>query len=365
MSQSTVVYTDLPWLIGEDGRVDPSLATIERGVFGDGFRLRFTPADGGRHHLEGRPFRDAVNGADALVIYRCRVTEELLDVAGPTLKVVARQGVGFDNVAPELLESRGIVGFNIPDYCVDEVVTHTLALLLALERGVVPQHLGLSRGKFDIYAGGTPRRLRNHTAGIIGFGCIGRAVSMRLRLFYGQVIAYDPYVAGDLMDAYGVKKVDRESLLAHSDAVLLHCLLNDETAGMLDARAFAAMKPTALLTNTARGGLVDAHALCDALSRGQIAGAGIDVFSPENPHDNEWTAKLVTLPNVVVSSHRAFLSAESQESQRRRTAEGVRRVLETGLPPATGHLTPGLVSRGRRARPPGAAATVAATAQLT
>ncbi|HKR12813.1 MAG TPA: C-terminal binding protein [Pyrinomonadaceae bacterium] len=348
MPKPVIVYTDLPWAIGADGSVDPSLATIEREIFGNNVELRFPASTGGHYNLKSQQFFDKLSGAAALIIYRCQVTKDLLDAAGSNLKVVGRQGVGFDNLAPDLLEARGIIGFNIPDYCVDEVVTHTMALLLALERRVIPQHLSLSQGEFNIYAGGVPRRLSNRSVGIIGFGRIGRAVSVRLRFFYGNVMAYDPYVEADLMNAYGTAKVDLETLLAESDAVLLHCLLNDETAGMLNTRAFAKMKPTTFLINCARGALVDSSALYAALSRGQIAGAGIDVFSPENPHQDEWYAKIVKMENVVVTSHRAFLSEESQVSQRRRAAEGVLHVLKTGRPPAVGHVTQALEYRDSR-----------------
>ena len=345
MPKPVVVYSDLPWAIGKNGSEDPSVATIEHEVFGNDFDLRFTPASGGRHQIEGPSFLNSLKGADALVIYRCAIRNEVLDAAGPNLKVVARQGVGYDNLAPELLESRGIVGFNIPDYCVDEVATHTMALLLALERGLIPQHLGLSQGKFDIYAGGMPRRTQNHAAGIIGFGRIGRAVAVRLKAFYRSVVAYDPYVDRDMMDAYGVTKVDLDTLLANSDAVSLHCLLNQETTGMFNARAFAKMKAGAFLINAARGALVESRALYEVLYQSKIAGAGIDVFSPEDPHKDEWYAKVVKLPNVVVSSHRAFLSVESAASQRRRTAEGILSVLKDGRPPSAGHLTLALEHR--------------------
>jgi phosphoglycerate dehydrogenase-like enzyme len=205
----------------------------------------------------------------------------------------------------------------------------------------VAQHVTLAGGTFDIYAGGVPRRLSKHAAGIIGFGRIGRAVSIRLRAFYGKVLAYDPYVPSDMMDAFGVSKVDFNNLLSTSDCILLHCLLNAETIGMLDAPAFGRMKPGTFLVNAARGKLVDSRALYEALLSGKIAGAGLDVFHPENPHEDPWYSKLVKLPNVVVTSHRAYLSQESEISQRVRVAEGIRQVIETGIPPATGHLTEG------------------------
>jgi hypothetical protein len=241
MRRPVVTYVDPPWAFGPGGEVDPSLALYEREVFGDRVELRIGPVAGRRYVQEGEAFLAAVRGADALVIHRCYVTRELLAAAGGGLKVVGRLGVGFDNLNPELLRELGIVGFNVPDYCIDEVSTHALALLLALERRIIPQHQSLAGGRFDIYAGGTPRRLREHTAGLIGFGRIGRVVATRLRLFYDRVLAHDPYVEADVMAAYGARKAGFEELLEGSDAVLLHCLLTGETEGMMDAAAFSRM----------------------------------------------------------------------------------------------------------------------------
>jgi D-3-phosphoglycerate dehydrogenase / 2-oxoglutarate reductase len=339
MPRYTVVYTDPGWALTSDGHVDRELATIEREVLGDDVELRFGPTADGKYRNSGPEFRSVLGGAHALVISRCCITEEVLAAAGDKLKVVCRQGVGFDNLAPDLLKRAGIVGFNIPDYCVDEVAAHTLALLLALERGLLKQHQTLSTGRFDPYAGGIPRRLHDHTAGIIGFGRIGRAVASRLKMFYSDVLACDPYVSSDLMSAHGIQKVELENLLLRTDVVLLHCPLNPETNQMMNAAAFAHMKPSALLINTARGGLVEPRALLEALDSNGIAGAGIDVFSPENPHDDEFCAQIVRHRNVIVSSHRAYLSRESEFTQRRRSAEGIKQVLESGRPPITGLLT--------------------------
>ncbi len=341
-NRPVITYVDPPWAFGPEGEVDPSLATYEREVFGDGAELRLGLAVGRRYVQEGDEFLASVRSADALVIHRCFVTRELLAAAGDGLKVVGRLGVGFDNLNPELLKARGIIGFNIPDYCIDEVTTHALALLLALERGIIPQHQTLAGGRFDIYAGGTPRRLREHTAGVIGFGRIGRVVATRLLLFYDRVLAYDPYVESDVIEAYGARKVGFDDLLERSDAVLLHCLLSGETEGMMNAAAFSRMRPGALLVNTARGALIQPKALHEALVSGSLGGAGLDVFSPEDPHLDEWYGRVVKLPNVVVTSHRAYLSREAEASQRRRMARGVFETLRTGRPPAAGHLTEGV-----------------------
>ncbi len=339
MDTFKILYTDPPWALGPNGRIDRARATIEREVFGDRFELHFGPASDGVYAIGGDEFLAALRGVDGMVIHRCQITEQVLAAAGDRIKVVCRQGVGFDNLGVELLRARGIVGFNIPDYCVDEVTTHTLALLLALERALVTQHRTLAGGTFDVYAGGVPRRLRCHTAGLIGFGRIGRAVAERLRLFYGRVLAFDPFVSADHMSAHGVEKTELKPLLSSADAVLLHCPLARETVGILDASAFALMKPTTFVINAARGQLIDSRALWEALELGRIAGAGLDVFSPEDPHRDPWYARVVRHPNVVVTSHRAYLSRESEISQRRRAAEEVRRVLETGQPPSVGLLT--------------------------
>lgn len=339
MSAPIVVYTDPAWAVTDGPRVDPGRATVEREVFGDTVDLRFGPFEAGGYVREGGALLDAVAGASALGVYRSRVTPALLDAAGPGLAVVARQGVGTDNLNAPLLAERGLIGFNVPDYCVDEVAAHTLAMVLAWERGLTDQHNELTGGRFDIYHGSTPRRLRALTAGVIGLGRIGKAVAARLKLFYRRVIAVDPYLHADHMAGYGVDKVELPELLAESHVVLLHCPLTDETREVVDAAALAAMRRDALLVNTARGGLVAADALYEAVRDGAIAGAALDVFSPEDPHRSPAYSRLLKLPRVLVTSHRAFLSAESEASSRRRVAEGIRRVLETGRPPVVGAVT--------------------------
>ena len=344
MAKQVVLFTDPPWARDEHGRLDESRATVEREVLGDDYELRFAPCGERVYRHDGAEFARDLTRADALVICRYQIGMRTLELA-PKLRVVCRQGVGFDNLSEDLLRERGLIGFNIPDYCTDEVAAHTVALVLALERRLLPQHNALAGGTFDVYAGGVPRRLQRATAGIIGFGRIGRAVAARLRMFYREVYACDPYVAGDLMEAHGVCKLALTELLLRSDVVLLHPSLTAETKHLIDASAIELMKPDALLINAARGALIEPRALWHALSAGRLGGAGLDVFSPEDPKDDPWYAQIVRLPNVVVTSHRAFLSEEAELSQRSRAVEGVKRVLEHGLPPAEGHRTAGVVYR--------------------
>lgn len=326
-----VLYTDPAWAVTPHG-VEPRLAEIERDVYGDRVELLFGPYGDGRYELDVPVLGKVAGGCDALVVYRCQVDEDLLNAAGPSLRVVVRQGVGVDNLNAPLLEQRGIVAVNVPDYCVDEVANHTLALALALERHVVVQHNRLVGGTFDIYAGGLPRRLSRLTAGVVGFGRIGRAVARKLSVVYGRVIGCDPYVGPDLLEGYGVEPVTMLELLRRADLVTVHCPLTRETEGMFDVDAFAAMRPGAYFLNCARGRLVRPDALLGALMSGRLAGAGLDVFSPENPHhDADWS-HIVASGRVVVSSHRAFLSADAEVSCRRRVANEVLSVLDGGRP---------------------------------
>ncbi|MEW9553280.1 C-terminal binding protein [Nonomuraea sp. NPDC050783] len=334
-----IVYTDPAWALDESGRPDPALADIEREVFGAGADLDLGLfADG--YLIEGPSFLRHVRGADALVIYRCQVTKELLDAAGPGCKVVARSGVGVDNLNAPLLASYGIAGFNVPDYCGDEVSTHTLALLLALERKVCTQDRLVKAGRWNIHAGGVPRRLAGRTAGIVGFGRIGRTTARKLHAFYGQVWAYDPYVSADLMAGHGVRAADDlGELFAACDAVVIHAALTEETRELVGAAALGRARPGTLLVNTARGRLVELAAVRDALRRGTLGGFASDVFSPEDPNDDPVARALLDRDDVVVSAHRAFLSAESERSLRRRVAQGVMAVLSGDRPPADCRIT--------------------------
>ncbi len=324
-----VCYTDPAWALSSTGDVVPERAALEREILGPELELRLGIRAQGAYITAGPRLHEQVADADALVIYRTQITPELLDAA-PKLTVIARQGVGIDNLNAGLLARRGIRSFNVPDYCVDEVVAHTMALLLALERGVVLQHHGLHETGFDIYHGGRPRRLHRRVAGVIGFGRIGRSTAQRLRLFYGKVIACDPHVPGDLMEGYGVEKVELDALLAESDAVLCHCDLNPTTAGVMNATSFAKMRPDAVFVNTARGKLVDSEALYRALGERRLGGAAIDVFSPEDPNADDWNRRTIRLPNVIATSHRAFLSEESEVSVRQRVAAAIRRFFVDG-----------------------------------
>lgn len=345
----TVTYTDPAWALSPEGGVDPALASIERETYGGAVDLRLGVFGPRGFELSGPELHRLVRGADAVVIYRAAVTEDLVAAMEPTVRVVARQGVGFDNLNAPLLERRGIYGFHVPDYCVDEVASHTMGLILAFERGICAQNDYIKRGRWSIPYGGVPRRMSELTAGVIGFGRIGVATTRRLRMFVRRVVAYDPYVQADFMAAHGVEKAaSLAELMGASDMVLLHCVLTPETRQIISTESLAHLKPGALLVNTARGQLVDSSAVRAALASGRLAGYASDVFSPEDPQADPVNRELVKSDRVIATCHRAFFSRESEASVRRRVAQEVLHVLQTGRPPRSGHLTGQLTQESRR-----------------
>lgn len=340
MNQLRIVYSDPMWAIGPSGAVDPALAGLERGVFDGRASFDLGLFRDGKFVNQGAEFAEFARGADAVVIYRAKVTPELVDALQPRCRVIARQGVGFDNLNVPLLKDRGIFSFNVPDYCVEEVSTHTLSLVLALERQLCVQNDRLKGGTWDIFLGGYPRRLSQLTFGIVGYGRIGRATSRKAQAFYKQVVAFDPFVERDLMQGYGVEKCDTlKALMETSDVVVLHPLLDETTRHIVNRDSIRHMKATSFLVNTARGDLVQPEAVLEALEARRIGGYGCDVFTPEDPNAHPANKRILSFDNVIVTSHRAFLSSEAERSQRLRVAKQVLHVLETGEPPTSGRLS--------------------------
>jgi phosphoglycerate dehydrogenase-like enzyme len=317
MSIATVTYTDPPWSAATRAGEFPERSWLA----GTAEVCVIPPAADGQPRTPQALSR-LVPHSEVVVVYRSQVTDAILEAAGPRLRAIIRQGVGIDNLNVSLIRKHDrLHAINVPDYCVDEVAAHTVALLLAVERGLVPQHNALASGVFDVYGVTTPRRLNRRRAAIVGFGRIGRAVSRRLQAFYREVLVYDPFVADDLVEGYGATPVpDLAELLRNADALTLHCPLTPRTAGMIGAAELRLLPAGAVLVNAARGALVQPEPLADALRTGHLLGAGIDVFSPEDPtRDPRWHGVLRS-PRAVVTSHRAFLSVEAEDSNRRRVA---------------------------------------------
>jgi D-3-phosphoglycerate dehydrogenase len=279
--------------------------------------------------LQGRPSTSedeliaAGAAADALCVStREAVTRRVLEHL-PRTKVVARYGVGLDNVDLDAAAEAGIVVTHYPGYCTAEVADHALAMVLALNRRLVEQDRALRAGAWvefgpatrSILRGPIPP-LRELTLGIVGFGRIGQAVAARARPFGLEIVAADPYQEPAVLEAQGVAPRPLDALLAEADIVTLHCPLTPETRGLIGAAALARMKPTAVLVNTARGPLVDLAALTEALETGRLAGAAIDVTSPEPLPAG---SPLYRLENAILTPHSAYYSERSVELVRRET----------------------------------------------
>lgn len=271
---------------------------------------------------------DAVADADALLVCYAPVTGRVIDRMS-RCRVIARYGIGVDNVDLESASAKGIVVTNVPDYCVDEVSDHALALLLACARRI-PMLAGRVRaGRWDAKDAAPLHRLRDRILGLVGFGKIPRRLAEKAHALGMEVVAFDPYVDDGAMGAAGVRKVSLEALLADADFVSIHAPLVTETRGLIGEAQLRAMKHTAYLINTARGPLVVESALLRALQDGWIAGAALDVLPHEPPAPDH---PLRRLENVILTPHVAFYSEEAVDELQRKATDEVVRAL-TGQPP--------------------------------
>lgn len=243
----------------------------------------------------------------------------------PGLRIVARMGVGLDNIAVPVATERGIWVTNVPDYCVEEVSDHAVALALGWLRGVVPLDREVQAGRWEP-AGARLARVATLTAGIIGYGRIGHRTAEKLTGLGMRVLAYARAAARTV--AGPARLVDLDALLARSDVVVLHLPLTSETHHLVDAAFLARMRPHALLVNVSRGPVVDTAALVAALDAGQIGAAALDVVEGEPTPP----AALLGRPNVIVTPHVAFSSLVSIVELRRRACEEVVRILQGEAP---------------------------------
>lgn len=262
---------------------------------------------------------------DAIMTNWAKVPEAVI-AAAPGCKIVSRLGIGLDNIDVAYCTRRGIPVTNVPDYCLIEVAEHALAQLLSLARKVAFYHHETQSGRYQLQSGATLRRIEGQTLGILGLGNIGRRLAQKAMAIGLKVVAYSRSRKDPMP---GVPFMEIDELLAASDYVSLHTPMTPETKHLMNASRFAKMKPTAYLINTARGGLIDHAALADALDRGQLAGAALDVQDPEPP---DLSQRPYNDPRVLVSPHAAFVSVESLENLRSRAARQVATRLTGGTP---------------------------------
>jgi D-3-phosphoglycerate dehydrogenase len=250
----------------------------------------------------------AVPEADALIIRSAsKVDREVLEAAS-RLRLIARAGVGVDNVDLPTATARGVIVMNTPDGNTVSTAEHAFGLMLALARHIPQAHASLREGKWDRKSFGGVE-LRGKVLGVVGFGRIGRAVAKRALAFDMTVVIYDPFVSAEQAAAAGVKPVSLDELFAQSDFITLHALLTDETREMINRETLAKMKRGVRIIDAARGALINEPDLAEAIRSGQVAGAALDVFAEEPPAPNN---PLIGLPGVVHTPH---LAASTEDAQ--------------------------------------------------
>jgi D-3-phosphoglycerate dehydrogenase len=310
----------------------------------------------------------------ALVTGACQTDDEVVALAGsatviltigypftaglldrlPALRGIVRYGVGIDNVDLDAATSHGIAACNVVDYCIEEVSNHAFALLLALNRHLVRldqivREPDRTKAAAERAALGPVGPIRGETLGLVAFGPIARSMAAKAMAFGLRVIVADPYVDPALVESLvGELPVPLEVVLMDSDYISVHAPGGPATTGMIGARELALCKPTAIIVMTSRGGVVDEHALYEALRDGRLAAAGVDVWDPEPASPDH---ALASLPNVIATPHFGYYSERAKDMLRERVAESAvdivagiaprsvvnQKVIETaGLRPAPG-----------------------------
>jgi D-3-phosphoglycerate dehydrogenase / 2-oxoglutarate reductase len=271
----------------------------------------------------------ACRDADALLVTYAKIGK--IALAGmPKLKIVVRTGVGYDSLDVAAATERKVMVANVPDYCISDLAEHTMALLLAWWRRIAELDAqvradGWGRPIKPVY------RLEGKTLGILGMGRMGQAVAVRAKGFGVKLAGYDPYVSESVFSALGVKRMALDDLLKASDIVTIHSLLNAETRGTICERTLRLMKSTAVIVNTARGGIIKTVDLVRAIREGWISGAALDVTEPEPlPLDHP----IRSLSRVLITPHAAWYSEDAEPELRRRAARTIVQALRGERPAA-------------------------------
>jgi len=245
-------------------------------------------------------------------------------------KIIARYGVGYDNVDVSACTKKGIYVANVPDYCAEEVSDQALALLMACVRKVVHSDTQIRQGRWNIAKEMKIHRIEGNTFAILGFGMIAKAFLRKLKGFNpGRIFVFDPFVDADTIASYGAVKVDWETALGEADYISVHIPLNAQTKGMIDDKAFALMKSSVILLNTSRGAVIDEKSLISALESKSISCAGLDVFEIEPIQSDN---RLLKLDNCVLTDHVGWYSVESIIELKRKAAENIKETLLGGKP---------------------------------
>jgi D-3-phosphoglycerate dehydrogenase len=301
----------------------PSVAIEREVVQGAGGEL----VDGDTFPDEPAALR-AAEEADAVIVRWTKVTPEVI-ARLKRCRIIVRYGIGYDNVDYASALAAGIMIGHCPTYCVDEVATHTLALLLACVRDIVNTHIKVAGGGWTDNPSARQWRMAGRTLGLIGLGNIGRCMATKLRGWGLRVLATDPFVEPEQAVAVGAQLVEFRTLCREANYICVHAPLLPETHHLVGREALAAMKEGVILVNTARGPLLDEAALLEALDAGKVAAAGLDVFEREPLAQD---SPLRSHPRLVLSDHAAWYSENSLAELKRSVAEDAVRVCTGRLP---------------------------------
>lgn len=280
--------------------------------------------------LPEKEFIQAAQGAEVVLSQHQKMSERIYE-ALPELRAFCAIGIGFNAADVPAATRHGVIVTNVPDYCTDEVASHTVALILAMQRGLYKQVPWIKDGHWDIKAIIPRRRFKDSTVGLFGFGGIARNVARKLSGFEVNIIACDPYVSPEQAAEYNAQMVEWDELIERSDILSLHAPLLPSTKGKLNEEALRRMKPHAYVVNCARGELIDREALYKALTENWIAGAALDVVYNE-PVPDEFDKKLIALPNIWATGHSAFYSVEAYDELMRKAANEAGRALRGEKP---------------------------------
>jgi D-3-phosphoglycerate dehydrogenase len=284
----------------------------------------------------GEGLAELAGDADAILQQYAKIPRSTIEKLA-RCKAICRYGTGVDIVDVEAAYEHGMVVTNVPDYALDEVADHSIALALMLVRRI-PWYAEATRaGKWHWSESKGPiQRLRDSTWGLIGFGRIARNLARKVRAFNFRIVSYDPYVSQGFMATFGVEKVELDALLVQSDVVDVMCPHTPETEHLVNEAALRKMKKTAVLINCARGKIVDNRALYRALSEGWIAAAGLDDTEEEPAKLESWKPAdnpLFSLQNCFITPHVAYVSEGSLQECRRVAAGNAKAVLLGKTPP--------------------------------
>ena len=281
----------------------------------------------------------AVADADALLVRSATTVDAEVLAAGPNLKIVARAGVGLDNVDVDAATARGVLVVNAPTSNIHSAAEHAIALMLSCARQIPPADASLHahEWKRSSFSG---TEIFGKTVGVVGLGRIGQLVAQRLAAFGAHLIAYDPYVVPARAAQLGIELLSLDELLARADFISVHLPKTPETAGLIGKDALAKTKPGVIVINAARGGLIDEAALADAINSGHVRAAGLDVFATEPCTDSP----LFDLPQVVVTPHLGASTVEAQDRAGTDVAKSVRLALAGEFVPDAVNVGAGVVS---------------------